>query len=79
MALSRVREAGAFATLGIVAPLPVAESGEAPKEFIATTLAFTDALYASEKGDSRRTEAGMLHAVFNFTVALFTPSQFTDS
>ena len=62
-----------------MAPSPVADSNELPREFYATTLAMTEALYDNENGDARRTEAGMVHAVFVFTVALLIPSQFVVS
>ena len=62
-----------------MAPSPVADSNELPREFYATTLAMTEALYDKENGDARRTEAGIVHAVFVFTVALLIPSQFVVS
>ncbi len=39
----------------------------------------TDEAYAKENGDVRRTNAGMVHAVVDLTVALFRPSQFDVS
>jgi len=74
-----VKAVEAFGTLGNVAPFPVAESEELPKKFWAVTLAVTDEAYARENGDARRTEAGMVHAVVDWTVELFSPSQFDVS
>ena len=42
-------------------------------------MAVTDEAYARENGDARRTEAGMVHAVVDWTVELFSPSQFDVS
>ena len=75
MISSLVKALGLFGTLGIVAPLPVADSTELPREFCATTLAITEAPLPNENGPARRTLAGIVHAVFVLIVALFTPSQ----
>ena len=63
----------------MVAPFPVDDSVELPREFDATTLAVTDALEAKENGEALRTLAGIVHAVLDLTVALLTPSQFVVS
>ena len=39
----------------------------------------TDEACARENGDARRTDAGMVHAVVDLTVALLIPSQFDVS
>ncbi len=39
----------------------------------------TDEACGRENGDARRTDAGMVHAVVDLTVELFSPSQFDVS
>ena len=76
---SFVKLLGQLGALAIVAQLPVVDSKEFPREFYATSLADTEAPGASEKGEDRSILPGIVHAVFNLTVALLTPSQFAVS
>ena len=76
---SLVNPVGKFGTLGIIAPFPVAEYEELPSEFNARTLAVTDDPDVRENGEALKTLAGIVHLVFDLTVALLTPSQFAVS
>ncbi len=79
LAVSRANACGAVANTGKVAPLPVADSKELPKEFYETTFAFIIAPATKENGEARSTDAGIEQAVFALTTSLLSPSQFVVS
>lgn len=74
--LARLRGAlGTVGTFGITAPPPAEDSAESPITLNAITLALTALPTVKLNGDTRNTEAGIVHDRFEITFVSLTPSQ----